>query len=217
VGFTFASGSSSAGPCTAIGQKVSCPINSLAPQYTPLSPGPTEVITISALTSSSAGSFTIATVIDPANTNIESNEANNAASATGSVSAAFADLTAAVTGPTSVALNSKPTYVITISNSGNDAAAANKFTVYLAGYDRIDSLVAPAGYTCTVRKDHSAGRYVDCVTTSLAAATSVTLQIVAAGAYARGLAPVTVSADALNAVQELSETNNISTFVTTIV
>jgi hypothetical protein len=48
------------------------------------------------------------------------------------------------------------------NNNTASADAPHSFTVYLRGYDRIDSLVAPPEYVCFIRKDRSAGRYIDC-------------------------------------------------------
>jgi CARDB/Domain of unknown function DUF11 len=128
----------------------------------------------------------------------------------------FADFTTTVTGPATAALNAKPTYTVSVANVGTAAAGPTVFTVFLRGYDRIDSLVAPAGYTCVVRKDHPAGRYVDCTGSGLASGASATLKVTGAGVYSAGTWEVTATADSFANVQELSETNNTATFNTVV-
>jgi hypothetical protein len=128
----------------------------------------------------------------------------------------FADFTTTVTGPATAALNGKPTYTVSVANVGTAAAGPNTFTVYLRGYDRIDSVVAPAGYNCAVRKDHPAGRYVDCTGSALAVGATATLSVVGAGAYSAGTWPVTATADSFANVTELSEANNTATFNTLV-
>jgi large repetitive protein len=159
----------------------------------------------------------------------EGNYANNSASVTDVVAGppvppvpttppvtTFADLTTTVTGPATAALNAKPTYTVSVANAGTTAAGPNTFTVFLRGYDRIDSVVAPAGYNCAVRKDHPAGRYVDCSGSGLAVGATAALSVVGAGAYSAGTWPVTATADSFANVTELSETNNTTTFNTVV-
>lgn len=131
------------------------------------------------------------------------------------VPATFADLTTSVTGPATAALNSKPTYVVTVSNLGTAPSGPHSFTVYLRGYDRIDSLVAPAEYVCFIRKDHPTGRYIDC-SGGVAAGATATLQVTVAGVYSAGTWPVTSTVDTQGTVVESSETNNSATVNTTV-
>jgi hypothetical protein len=103
-----------------------------------------------------------------------------------------------------------------VANVGTAAAGPNVFTVFLRGYDRIDSLVAPAGYSCGVRKDHPAGRYVDCTGSGLAGGANATLKVIGAGVYSAGTWQVTATADSFANVQELSEANNTATLNTVV-
>jgi large repetitive protein len=174
---------------------------------------------------------TAITVVDALTSSVvrEGNYANNSASVSDVVSGppvppvpttppvtTFADFTTTVTGPATAALNGKPTYTVSVANVGTAAAGPNTFTVYLRGYDRIDSVVAPAGYNCAVRKDHPAGRYVDCSGSGLAVGATATLSVIGAGAYSAGTWPVTSTADSFANVTELSETNNTATFNTVV-
>jgi hypothetical protein len=201
AGFVFTSGSDTAGACSADGAIVNCPVDGLAP-------GGAQPITINATAPSTVGNYVAAVTIDPANSTSETDETNNSATATSIVSAAFADLTTVITGPAAAALNGKPTYVVSTKNVGNVAAGPNTFTVNLRGYDRIGSVVAPAGYVCTVRKAHTTGGIVDCAGSALAVGATATLTVSGASVYGAGTWPVTAAADSLATVHELSETNN---------
>jgi hypothetical protein len=209
AGFVFTSGSDTAGSCTAVGPIVNCPVGSLAP-------GAAQPITINATALTTVGSYVAAVTIDPTNSVSETDETNNTASATAVVSAAFADLTTVVTGPATAALNAKPTYVVSTKNIGNVATGPNTLTVNLRGYDRIGSVVAPAGYVCTVRKAHLTGGIVDCAGSALAVGATTTLTVSGASPYSAGTWPVTATADSLATVHELSETNNTSVFNTVV-
>jgi uncharacterized repeat protein (TIGR01451 family) len=208
-GFTFTSGATNVGPCTATGQVVSCPIDATAP-------GRTQILSIFATAPRVAGPYNDNVVVDPSNVVAESDEANNSANAAVTVSAAFADLTTSIAGPATIASNGKPVYAVTITNSGNIAADTSSFTVYVRGFDRIDSTVVPAGWTCTTTRTKGIGNYVSCTGGPLGVGGSATVQIVAAGAYGRGAWPVTSTVDPTNAVQELSEVNNTATLSTTV-
>ncbi len=208
-GFGFVSGGGPSGVCTAVGQLVSCPLD-------PMGPKASRVFGITATVSATPGTYTVSTNADPANLVAESDETNNSTSVTVVVSGAFADLTSSITGPATVATNAKPTYAFTVTNSGAVQADGVTFTVYSPGFDRVDTLVAPAGFTCTVRRIKNAGNYIDCAGGSLAPGASATAQITVAGSYGPGAWQVSVTADPSNVVQELSETNNRATLTTTV-
>ena len=208
-GFTFTSGATNVGACTASGQVVSCPIGATAP-------GRTQILSIFAAAPMAAGTYNDTAVVDPSNAVAESDETNNGANATITVSGAFADLTTSIVGPATIASNGKPVYAVTVTNVGNASADTSSFTVYVRGFDRIDSTVVPAGWTCTTSRTKGAGNYVSCTGGPLGIGANVTVQIVAAGAYGRGAWPVTSAVDPANVIQELSETNNGATFSTTV-
>ncbi len=207
-GFVFDAASSSAG-CSAVSQLVSCPLGTT-------DPGRSQSLVIGATTSLVVGSFTASAVIDPQGVVAETNETNNTVAAAITVSSAFADFTTSITGPTTVASNGKPTFAITVANIGN-VSADGQISIRETGFDRIDNVVAPAGWTCAVSKVKNAGNFVNCVGPAFGAGSSAVIQVTAAGSYAKGATAVTATVDPGNGVPELSETNNNASFTTTIV
>ena len=210
AGFAFMSGSTTAGPCTAAAQVVSCPLAAT-------SPGTIQPYTINTTASTVAGSFSATTVVDPANVVVESDETNNTVATAVAVSASFADLTTSVSGPATASLNGKPTFAVTMSNTGNVAADPVTVTIVETGFARLDSIVSPAGWTCTPLKNRITGYSITCAAGPLAASGVATIQVTTAGALLRGVTNVTATADPLNTVQELSEINNTSSTSITIV
>jgi uncharacterized repeat protein (TIGR01451 family) len=210
TGFAFTSGSTTAGACTAVAQVVSCPLAAT-------SPGATQPYTVNTKASSVAGSFSATTVLDPANVVVESNETNNTVATAVAVSASFADLTTSVSGPATTPMNGKPTFAVTVSNIGNVAADPATVTIGETGFARLDSIVAPAGWTCTPLKNRTTGYSITCAAGPLAASGVATIQVTTAGALLRGVTTVTATADPLNTVQELSKTNNTSSTSITVI
>jgi uncharacterized repeat protein (TIGR01451 family) len=210
TGFVFASGSTDVGSCAAAAQVVTCPIGAIGP-------GQTSSLAINTSASTVGGTFTFATVIDPANVVVESDETNNAASTSIIVSSNFGDLTSSVSGPTSVALNGKPVFAVAVSNVGNLVVDAPTATIVEAGFDRIDSIVAPVGWTCTTTRMKNSGNSVTCTGGPLAAGGVATISLTGAGAYVRGVTVVSATADPANVVQELSEANNASSFAVNVI
>ena len=209
-GYAFISGSTTAGTCSAVAQLVSCPLAAIGP-------GTSQSYSINITASPVVGSGLATTVIDPANVVVETNEANNTVDTSIGVSTSFADLTTGISGPSSVALNGKPVFAVTVSNIGSVAADVATVTIAESGFDRIDSIVAPASWTCTTTRIKNAGNSVTCTGGPLAPGGVATIQIVPSGAYLRGVTTVDATADPSNTVQELSETNNTrSTSITVI-
>ncbi len=207
-GFVFTSGSSSAGLCTATGQVVSCPILETAPKRT-------QSLVVNTTTPAAGGAFSSTVTVDPAGLVAESDETNNSTVVPITVSGAFADLTTTITGPATSPTNGKPVYSVTVANTGNATADAPAVTLRESGFVKIDSVTAPAGWTCLASRIKT---IVFCNGGSLASGDTVTFQVTVAGAPARGVATSFSSAvDPGNAIQELSETNNTASFTTTVV
>ncbi len=204
VGFAFLAGAGNDGSCSVSGQVVSCPIGAMAPRSV-------QSISISATAPSIGAISTDSAVIDPSNVVVESDESNNTSSAAIRVSAAYPDLTTSISGPATTPRNGNPAFIVTVTNTGNTTATTTGLTVDLAGFARIDSVVAPLGWSCSVRKSPP-GNYVDCFGGPVDAATTITVQITAAGANSQGPTTVTANVDPGNAVQELSEANNTASF-----
>ncbi|KAF4531019.1 hypothetical protein B566_EDAN019021 [Ephemera danica] len=80
------------------------------------------------------GSYTLGALVDPANTLVESNEANNArAGGVMAVNAVTVDLAAtAVSGPSSALIGNTVSVSTTVRNSGSTAAAASTVYLFLA-------------------------------------------------------------------------------------
>jgi uncharacterized repeat protein (TIGR01451 family) len=210
TGFVLTSGATDVGGvCSATGQVVSCPLDAIAP-------GRSVSLTINATAPSVAGSFSVVADVDLANVVPESDETNNTAAAAVEVSGVFADLTTAITGSVTAATNAKLAYTITVTNVGSLAAPASTFTLYERGFDRVDSVVAPAGWGCQVSRVKNAGNYVFCTAPILEPGAAGTIQLSLAGSYGRGAWDVTSGVDTGNAIQELSETNNTAWFSTTV-
>ena len=209
-GFAFVSGATGVGACTTAIQVVTCPIDATLP-------GRSQSWIINATAATAAGSLVDSSVVDPSNLVPESNETNNQSTLPITVSATLPDLMTSIDGPATVASNGKPTYAVTVANSGSAAADNTEFTVFVRGYDRIDAIAPPAGWTCTINRIKNGGNYVYCSSGgALTAGASATVQITAAGAYGKAAWPVTSTVDPANAVLELSETNNTATFTTTV-
>ena len=209
VGFTF-DPASDFGLCTLIGQVVSCPL-SAAP------PGRSQVVTMNVVTPHPPGDYIVGIVVDPAGLVAESNETNNTAAAAITSSAAFADLVATIAGPATAPINGKVIDTVTVTNSGASLAAAPSLLVYAPAFARVDSFVAPAGWTCVVGKIKTGGNSIMCTGGPLANGASVDVQLTFAGAYNRGVATISTTVDYMGTLQELSELNNIMSFTTTIV
>ncbi len=210
TGFSFVSGGASGGACTASAQVVVCPIATVVPHGI-------ENIAITMMASSVAGPYQIPVTIDPRSVVVDSVRANNTTTVAVEVSGSFADLATSVNGPAVAASNGKPTYDITIRNAGAVAADNVTVTVNESGFSKIDSFVAPTGWTCSLIKNRAGGGWVNCVVTSLAAGVSAQLSVTVAGAPARGVSTtLTSTVDPSNTVRELNESNNNATFTTTI-
>ena len=207
TGFTFAPAVND--PCSASGSIVSCAV-------APMAPLRGRSFLVNMLASPTAGTFAITTVVDPANAVPESNETNNTGTTPVTVSGAFADLTTSVTGPATATLNSKPNYTITVTNSGNATADAITLTISAPGFARVDSIGAPTGWTCAQGRVRGSSGPVSCTGGTLTVGAKATIQVTPSGAIARGATQITANADPVNAIQELSETNNTSSFTTTI-
>jgi uncharacterized repeat protein (TIGR01451 family) len=210
VGFVFASGSTIAGSCAAAVQVITCPIATTGP-------GTSQVYAIELVAPKAAGTFAAVSVVDPDNLAAETDETNNKVSTQIVVSNAFADLIASVSGPTTTPVNGKPVFSVSVSNVGSVAVAAPTVTVSESGFDRIDSIVAPAGWLCSTTRIKNAGNILSCVGGPLAAGSTATISVTTAGAYVRGATAMTANADPANAVQELAETNNASSFTITVI
>lgn len=201
AGYAFTSGSTTAGTCSVVAQVVSCPLAATGP-------GTNQSYTINLTASAVVGSASATTVIDPANVVVETDETNNTANTAIGVSTSFADLTTAVSGPSSVAFNGKPVFAVTVSNIGNVAVSVSSVTIAESGFDRIDSIVAPAGWTCTTTRIKNAGNAIACTGGPLDPSGVATVQITTTAAYLRGVTTITAGADPSNTVKELSESNN---------
>lgn len=210
TGFTFLSGTTVTGSCSAALQEVTCPIDATRP-------GATQSYLINGVATTAVGTYTVNTVVDPGNVVVETDETNNIASTPIDVSTAYADLTTAVSGPTSVALNGKPVFSVTVNNIGNVAVDVPTVTIAEGGFDRIDSIATPAGWTCITTRIKNVGNSVSCVGGPLSSGGTASIQITGAGAYTRGASTVSANADQANTVQELSETNNTSTFTINVI
>lgn len=136
-----------------------------------------------------AGSYTIGAVVDPANTVVEQNEANNGFSNPTKVVVTEApgpdlQVLAIASNPANPAVGSSVSFTVTVKNRGSSAAAASTTRLVVGS----TTLTGATG--------------------ALASGATVTVPLNGTWTAATGGATLTATADATNAVAETNENNN---------
>jgi uncharacterized repeat protein (TIGR01451 family) len=158
-------------------------------------------------------------LVDPANTIVESNETNNAATNVVTTNVSLPpspDLTVALTAPSNSVIGANYDYTITVSNGGT-ASGANVTTQFTlpAGVTYVGANIGTTNFT--------AAQSVGVVTFSGGTVPTTTPQVLKVTVLAPATtttiaAPIgTATVDPLNAIVELNETNNASAVVNTVI
>jgi hypothetical protein len=207
-----AAGTGTTATCSAVGQVVTCPVGALPPH------GRVDLFLV-ATAAPTAGAFTNTVTVDPDALVAESDETNNVAIQSGTVvlPPPLADLATSISAPTSVASNSKPSFTATLSNVGPGVAVNPVWVTSVPGFSKVDSVVAPAGFTCTaqqVKSTTSQGNQVVCTAASLDPGAGVTVRITVSGAFTRGV--TSISSTAVLTAPEVTTTNNRAVVTLTV-
>jgi len=152
----------------------------------PLASGASTILTLNVLAPPTGGAIT--NVVSVSTTTPESTTGDNTASVETTVNPPGADLSIAKFGPSTVEPGAAISWTVNVTNLGPGAALSVTVTDTLPSGITLGSVVAPAGWTCSV-----AGNVVTCSTSSMADSQTAAINITATAPASEGTITNTVT------------------------